>query len=272
MSHVRAWAPTPATDWPASRAALASTLRPVHAAAHPRGEFVGQENHMTASEMLALAQRAGVGPRADVIELCCGAGATAVFLADRARCRIVGVDVNRDAIRLARGRAWREGLAHQIRFLVGDACRPPFRGTVDAVLLFETSISIADKPRLVRALARLLRRGGGLALTLDEGRPLSEVERASLPGGERAWAIPEDDFRSLLDSAGFRVLLLEDRTVPHAAVARRQAQAVREHEEAIVRRLGSETYAVILTAHERIAAWLTDRRLRKLALVAERTG
>ena len=52
-------------------------LRRAREAAFPAGEFAGQESFMTASEIRALAARAGIGPGVSVLDLCCGVGGPA---------------------------------------------------------------------------------------------------------------------------------------------------------------------------------------------------
>ena len=42
--------------------------------AYAPGEFVGQEGFMTAAEISALGERAGIGPGVAVLDVCCGTG------------------------------------------------------------------------------------------------------------------------------------------------------------------------------------------------------
>ena len=42
--------------------------------AYGQGEYVDQQSFMRASEIRALAERAGVGPGVSVLDLCCGVG------------------------------------------------------------------------------------------------------------------------------------------------------------------------------------------------------
>jgi sarcosine/dimethylglycine N-methyltransferase len=118
---------------------------------------------------------------------------------------------------------------------------------------------------------KLLRPGGRFGLTLEEGRPLSGAERGRFPEGEEVWLIPESKFRVLLKGAGFQIRLVEDHTAAHAEVARRLAVAFRRDRATIARATGAQACNELVMAHERWAEWLDARRVRKLAVVAQRS-
>jgi sarcosine/dimethylglycine N-methyltransferase len=253
------------------RPRLVAALRPAHVQAHREGEYVGQESFMSAREILDLARVAGVDTRTRVLDLCCGSGGPALHLAWQTGCRIVGVDRSSEAIYLARISAEHQGLDRRVTFIVAEALCPPIdAASFDAVLLYETMLAFEDRRRLVRVVRKLLRPGGRFGLTFEEGRPLSSAERRRVPEGEEVWLTPESEFRVLLEAAGFRIRWVEDRTAAHAEVAGRLAAAFRRDHATIVAALGSQTSNELVMAHERWAEWLGARRVRKLAVVAQR--
>jgi len=253
------------------RARLAAALRPAHVQAHREGEYVGQESFVSAGEILDLARAAGVGAGTRVLDLCCGRGGPALHLARQTGCRILGLDRSSEAIHLARTSAEHQGVDHHATFIVAEALRPPIdAASFDAVLLYETMLAFEDKRRLLGVVRRLLRPGGRFGLTFEEGRPLSGAERRRVPQDEEVWLIPESEFRGLLEAAGFRIRRVEDHTTAHAEVAGRLAAALRSGREAIVAALGSRACDELFMAHERWAEWLNARRVRKLAVVAQR--
>ena len=254
------------------RARMTAALRPARERAYREGQFVGQESFMTADEILALAGAAGVAAGTTVIDLCCGRGGPALFLARATGCNVVGADSSPEAIELARATAERSGLTERASFVVADATRVPFTTTFDAALLLETLLSIEDKPAVLREARRLLRPGGRFGLTAEEGRPLTPEERRLMPEGNMVWLVTEDELLALLDESGFRARLVEDHTAAHADVARRLAVAVGEDRAAIASQLGAEATEQILAQHAHWARWLSAGRVRKLALVAEATA
>ena len=253
------------------RLRLVAALRPAQIQAHREGEYVGQESFMSAREILDLARAGGVDARTRVLDLCCGSGGPALHLARQTGCLIVGVDRSSEAIHLARKSAEHQGLNRHASFIVAEALYPPVdAASIDAVLLYETMLALEDKRRLVRVVRKLLRPGGRFGLTFEEGRPLSSAERRRVPEGEEVWLTPESEFRELLEATGFRIRWVEDHTAAHAEVAWRLAAAFRRDRVSIIEALGPQTSNELVMAHERWAEWLSARRVRKLAVVAQR--
>jgi ubiquinone/menaquinone biosynthesis C-methylase UbiE len=233
---------------------------------------VGQESFMTPAELAALAGAAGVAAGSRVLDVCCGTGGPALYLARETGCRVVGADRSREAVQLAGAAAATRGLAARANFLVADALRLPFAAHFDAVLLLETMLAIEDKARLLREFHRLLRPGGRVGLTLEAGPSLTPAERHGMPEGDCIWLVTEDEFRALLHATGFRVRHVEDRTEAHADLARRLATAFARHREPIAAVVGAARRDEIIVAHARWVEWLAVGRVRKLALVAERAA
>jgi sarcosine/dimethylglycine N-methyltransferase len=253
------------------RQRLGVALRRAHTQAHRKGEYVGQESFMSAHEILDLARAAGVDARTRVLDLCCGSGGPALYLAWQTGCRIVGVDRSSEAIHLARTSAKHQGLDRRATFIVAEALCPPIgAASFDAVLLYETMLAFEDKRRLMRVVRKLLRPGGRFGLTFEEGRPLSSAERQRVSRGEEVWLIPESAFRVLLEATGFRIRWVEDYTAAHAEVAGRLAAALQSDRELSATTMGSQASNELVMAHERWAEWLSARRVRKLAVVAQR--
>jgi cyclopropane fatty-acyl-phospholipid synthase-like methyltransferase len=246
-----------------------AVLQRVGKEAFGAGEYVGQESFVTAGEVLALAESAGVRAGTRVLDLCCGVGGPGLLVAGRTRCRMVGVDLSRDVLWLARARAATAGLAGQVAFLQADAARLPFAAGFDAALLFETMLAIADKPRLLAGVQAALVPGGRFAVTLEEGSPLTPEERRAMPDGDGILLLPEAEFLAMLRDVGFRVLHIEDHTAAHAAVATRLARAFERDRATITTAVGAQVCDAAITAHHLWAAWLASARVRKLAITSE---
>src|SRR5258705_166370 len=59
---------------------------------------------------------------------------------------------------------------------------PPLPGgRFEVVFLLETMLAFPDKDALAGEVARVLEPGGRFAFTVEEGRPLTEQERAQMP-------------------------------------------------------------------------------------------
>jgi SAM-dependent methyltransferase len=247
------------------RAPFDRALHRARVSAYAPGEFVGQESFMSAAEIRALAVRAGVGPGAGVLDLCCGVAGPGTFLTRELECEYLGVDASASAVALARGRA--RDLA--CRFAVAQL--PPLpAGPFDVVLLLETLLAFEDKAGLVRKVAASLRPGGRFAFTLEEGAPLTAAERAAMPDAGTVWLTPLDALAATLDQAGLAITWQEDHSRAHRATAQALADAFAADAEAIAARIGRRALDDLLAAHRLWIDWLGAGRVRKLALVAER--
>jgi SAM-dependent methyltransferase len=247
------------------RATFDHALQRARTAAFAPGEFVGQESFMTASEIRALATRAGIGARSAVLDLCCGVAGPGRFLTRELGCDYLGVDASPTAVAIARERA-------------GDLpCRfesaqiPPLpAGQFDVILLLETILAFEDKDALVGEIFPALAPGGRFAFTLEEGAPLTTAERGAMPDADTVWLIPLDEMVATLERAGLAVTWREDHSRAHRATAQALADAIADDAEAIAVAIGRRALDDLLAAHRLWVDWLDAGRVRKLALVAER--
>src|SRR6185436_2524052 len=247
------------------RAPFERALHRARVSAYAPGEFVGQESFMTAGEIRALAVRAGVGPGAAVLDLCCGVAGPGRFVTRELGCDYLGVDASASAVAIARERAG----DLPCRFAVAEV--PPLpAGAFDVVLLLETILAFADKDALAGAIGAALRPGGRFAFTLEEGAPLTAAERAAMPDADTVWLTPLDDIVAAAERAGLAVTWQEDHSAAHRATAVALADAFAADGEVIAARIGRRALEDLLAAHRLWIEWLDAGRVRKLAVVAER--
>jgi SAM-dependent methyltransferase len=242
-------------------------LRAARAAAYPPGAFVEQESFMSAAEIRGLARRAGVGPGARVLDLCCGVAGPGRFVTRELGGDYLGVDASAGAIAIARERAG--GLP--CRFTVAHVPPVP-RGPFDVVLLLETLLAFEDKDAVARETFQALRPGGRFACTLEAGAPLTAAERAAMPDADTVWLTPLDELVASLARAGLRVVWQADHTSAHAATARALTAAYAADGPAIAAQVGRQALDDLLAAHRLWTEWLSSGRLRKFAIVAERVS
>jgi SAM-dependent methyltransferase len=220
------------------------------------GEFVGQESFMRASEILALARRAGIAPGVSVLDLCCGVAGPGRLITQELGCTYLGVDVSADSVAIARE------LAGDLPCRFEVARIPPVPpGPFDVVLLLETMLAFPDKETLVQEVSRALAPGGRFAFTLEEGQPLTEAERAAMPGADTVWPAPLPEMLACLARAGLAVRSQEDHSRSHQAVAESLANAFSA---------GDPALNELVPAHRLWSQWLRDGRVRKLAFVTQK--
>jgi len=248
------------------RAPFVRALEAARVEAYPDGEFVEQESFMTAGEIRELARRADIGAGVSVLDLCCGISGPGRFIARESGCRYLGVDYSADAIELARRRV--DGL--RCRFEVARVPPVP-QGPFDVVLLLETMLAFAEKEPLLRGISAALKSGGRFAFTVEAGQPLSVQERARMPDADTVWLLPLAEMIAHLDAAGLAVRWQEDRTASHLATAESLTEAFAADAGGIAAVIGRQALDELLRAHRLWVEWLRAGRVRKIALVAERT-
>jgi SAM-dependent methyltransferase len=249
------------------RAPFEKTLRRARLSAYAQGEYVEQESFMGGQEIRELARRANIGPGVRVLDLCCGVAGPGRFITRTTGCVYRGLDLSESALAIARDRA----RDLQCTFDVWKV--PPLPdGRFDVVLLLETMLAFRDKEPLVLEVARVLPPGGRFAFTLEEGAPLTEPERERMPDADTVWLTPLDEMVALLDSTGFTVTWQLEVSEAHSANAASLIKAFTEDRDAIAAVIGGEASDELIAGHQLWREWLDDGRVRKFALVAERTA
>ncbi len=248
------------------RAPFVEALQRARVSAYAAGEFVGQESFMRAGEIRALARRAGIAPGVSVLDLCCGVAGPGRLITRELGCAYLGVDSSASAIEIARESAG----DLPCRFEVSRI--PPIpRGPFDVVLLLETMLAFPEKQTLLQEISRALPTGGRFAFTMEEGLPLTEAERESMPDADTVWLTPLPEMLAALERVGLAVRWQDDCSRSHRAVADSLIAAFTADATDIAAQIGRPALDDLLAAHRLWSDWLRDGRVRKLALVTERT-
>jgi ubiquinone/menaquinone biosynthesis C-methylase UbiE len=143
-----------------------------------------------------------------VLDIASGKGTSALFLAERFGCEVVGVDYSGQNVEQANAEAAAKGLDQLVSFRIGDAERLPVGDSCfDAIICECAFCTFPDKPAAAQECSRVLRSGGVIGLSdLTRGSALpKELD------GLLAWvaciadAQPVDNYTQYLHGAGFRV-------------------------------------------------------------------
>ncbi len=166
-----------------------------------------------------LAEAAGIGPDAVVLDLGSGLGGPARFLAAKHGARVIGIDISGGLVEAATYLSRRCGLSDRTRFTVGDATRPEVAdGSCDLVVLLHVAMNIVDRPALYRAVHRALKPGGRF-VTYDVVARGPEVLYPAPWAAEAgdSHLLTEAETRTALGEAGFAPLVWTDQTETAAA-------------------------------------------------------
>jgi len=119
---------------------------------------------------LKLSERLGyllqLGPHSRLLDVASGRGASAMFLAERFGCEVVGLDYGRQNVVRANAEAAQRGLSARVRFDQGDAESIPFPdASFDAVICECAFCTFPNKQRAAGEFARVLKPGGRVGIS-----------------------------------------------------------------------------------------------------------
>jgi MPBQ/MSBQ methyltransferase len=128
------------------------------------------------------AERAGIQAGMYVLDLGCGLGGSSRYLAAECSCRVAAIDLTPNFVEAARIPSARCGLAERIEFRQANALDLPFQDdTFDHVWSYAVTMNIADKERLAREVARVLKPGGRFSCN-EIARGSGGLQRFRCPG------------------------------------------------------------------------------------------
>jgi ubiquinone/menaquinone biosynthesis C-methylase UbiE len=112
----------------------------------------------------ALADACSLRAADHILDLGCGKGTTAIYLARKYGCSVTGIDLSEELVSEAVSLARRARVRHRTHFQVGDAHSLPFPDeTFDAVVSQAVLVLVKDKSQVIREALRVTRPGGASA-------------------------------------------------------------------------------------------------------------
>jgi SAM-dependent methyltransferase len=168
-------------------------------------EQFGHISFVTLPQLRRMAAELCLRPSDTLVDLGCGRGGPALWVAREAGARLIGVDFSPVAVEQATARALEVGLEGRAQFVVGSFADTGLEADSAAGAMSEDALQYApDKRAAMAEAARILRPGGRLVFTAFE---LDPDRVAGLP----VFGVdPVDDYRPLLTEAGFSVEVYDE--------------------------------------------------------------
>jgi ubiquinone/menaquinone biosynthesis C-methylase UbiE len=238
------------------------------------GQDIGQNSWTTADELARFADKAGLASGAHILEVGCGAGGPALYLARRLGLRLTGVDINQAGIEAATAAAKADGLSERAQFLAVDGSGPlPFEdGSFDGVLLIDAIGHIPDRQKLLAEFHRLLRPGGVLLYTdatVVTG-PVTAAEFAARSAVGFYVFMPPGENERLLALSGFELVTSEDVTQNAATIASRRIAVSQKYRDELIALEGAESFEQLMKFNQAVHELAASRRLSRLMFLAKR--
>lgn len=140
-----------------------------------------------------------------VLDVGCGVGATACYIAKEYGCRVVGVDLSERMVDRSSERAKRKGVEDRVKFRAADALDLPFEDSLfDAVISESVTAFPEDKQKAVSEYVRVTKPGGYVGLneaTWINPPPAEMVDYLSRAMG-KAEFLTSSGWKELLEGSG----------------------------------------------------------------------
>lgn len=193
------------------------------------GQDFGQTSWVTTEESQEIPRMLNLDPSSYVMEIGCGSGGYALYLAENVGCRLIGLDTNAPGVHNANQLAARAGLGDRARFRQCDASqRLPFEdSSFDAVFSNDVMCHLPGRLDVLREIFRLLKPGGHMLYSdaLVIGGMVTHEEIATRSSiGFYVYSPPGENER-LMKEAGFSEIRTTDTTENAAGIAERWHQA-----------------------------------------------
>ena len=176
--------------------------------------YMGTTKHLggfeTTRELIDLCDVSG---DTVVLDVGCGVGATACYLARTYGCRVVAVDLRASMVARTTERARREGVEDRVTIKQADALALPFEDArFDVVLCESVATFVADKPRVVAECARVAGPDGYVGL--NEQHWIKPPSPELVAYARRVWDIEPDipsigTWQGFLEAAGLRDIVVK---------------------------------------------------------------
>jgi SAM-dependent methyltransferase len=175
--------------------------------------LLGDSLHPGGTELTErLGRMLGLGPQMRVLDVAAGRGTSALTLATRFGCEVIGVDYSPRNIEAAKRLAGERDLGDKVTLYCGDAERLPFGdASFDAIVCECALCTFPNKQAAAAEFARVLRLGGrvGLSDLTRQGTSPPELQSLAARIACVADAQPLTEYAALLAAAGLKVMATE---------------------------------------------------------------
>ena len=239
------------------------------------GEDIGQFSWLTADEFRGFLHLLDLDAGSYVLDVACGSGGPAIFMAQTTGCRVTGIDINEGGINTGNQMAQARGVNDRVQFKHIDAGQPlPFEdASFDAIVCIDAINHLYNRSEVLAEWYRVLRPGGRFLFTdavIVTGMLLrDEIMARSSSMGQFIFT-PLGVHDRLIEAAGFISLEIEDVTATIATVTKNWHDARADHRDYLLKIESQADFddlqQMLATAH----TLSSERRLSRFAYRARK--
>jgi len=241
------------------------------------GEDLGHFSWITADELRKFLGRLQVTTESHLLDVACGSGGPALFIAKTTGCRLSGIDINESGIASAQQQANTSGLHGRVSFQKTDAGGElPFEdGSFDAIISIDAMNHMPDRAGLLREWRRILRPNGRFLFT-DATIVTGILSRDEILDRSRSMGnflfTPAGMHERLIEDAGFTDLQVENVTCTIAAVTKRWRDAREKRRDELLKTETADQFESLQKMLGSAHALARDGRLSRFAYSARKPG
>jgi ubiquinone/menaquinone biosynthesis C-methylase UbiE len=238
------------------------------------GRDIGQNSWLTAQEQERFGRHLALAPDKRLLEVACGSGGPALFLAETFGSPVTGIDISEAGIAAANAAAEKRNLGARASFKVVDATGAlPFADqSFDAVQCIDAINHLRDRPAVLAEWRRVLRPGGLLLYTdpIVVTGILASEEIATRSSIGFFLFVPDGENQRLLRAAGFELLDHDDVTGNEVETSARWIAARDKRRDDLIAIEGVKTYEGTQAFLRTVHALSSSRRLSRHLFVARK--
>ena len=167
-----------------------------------------------------LADRLPIKPGQYIVDIGCGLGGPARYIAKRFQCKVSGLDITGPFVEAANKLTALLRMEDQVTIEHGDGQRLPYAdASFDGAYTQHVTMNVADRPKFFAEAYRVLKPGAFFALT-EHGLGAKGDPHYPLPwsaDGSGAYLVTPSETRAFLEAAGFEDIVVEDVGVKYVA-------------------------------------------------------
>jgi SAM-dependent methyltransferase len=160
-----------------------------------------------------LADRVPIEAGQHIVDIGCGLGGPARYIAKRFQCKVSGIDITPPFVEAGNRLTALLRMEDQVTIRQGDGQRLPYGDAAfDGAYTQHVTMNVSDRPRFFSEAHRVLKSGAFFALT-EHGLGPNANPHYPLPwseDGSGAYLVPPSETSALLKAAGFEDIVLED--------------------------------------------------------------